>query len=56
MEQENEACIAGEELNKRKINIASGEDAGLTPAEYADYAWAWHEHEANKRLREEICA
>lgn len=55
MEQDNESCIELEQL-KKKINVASGEDAGLTPAEYADYAWEWHEHEANKRLREEICA
>lgn len=55
MEQDNESCIELEQL-KKKINVASGEDAGLTPAEYADYAWAWHEHEAEKKLREAICA
>lgn len=52
---EQEACIEPEHV-VRKINVASGEDAMYTPAEYAEYAWAWHEHEANKQLREAICA
>lgn len=55
MDQQTEACIELEQL-KKKVNVASGEDAGVTPAEYADYAWLWHEHEANKHLRESICA
>ena len=53
--QQDEACIDVEIIAK-KVNVASGEDAGLTPAEYSDYAWAWHQHEADKQTRECICA
>lgn len=54
MQPNEEACVDASQL--KKVNVASGEDAGFTPAEYADMAWAWHQHEADKQLREAICA